>query len=117
MPTPPADAVSLVAQVSPAPPRSWIPTTSPASSSARQASIRRFSSKGSPTCTLGRLAASASSSPKPAEASTLHAADAVAPGGRAEQHGQVADARGPAEHQPVDGQQPEAQHVDERVAL
>ena len=31
-----------------------------------------------------------------------HAADAVAPGRRAEQHGQVADARGPAEHEPVD---------------
>ena len=30
----------------------------PASSSARQASISRFSSKGSPTCTLGRLASS-----------------------------------------------------------
>ena len=70
MPTPPRLAISLVAQQSPAPPRSWIPTTRPASSSARQASIRRFSSNGSPTCTLGRLAASASASPKPAEAST-----------------------------------------------
>jgi len=44
MPMPPRDAVSLVAQVSPAPPRSWMPTTSPASSSARHASISRFSS-------------------------------------------------------------------------
>ena len=33
----------------------------PASSSSRQASMRRFSSKGSPTCTLGRLAASSAS--------------------------------------------------------
>ena len=41
-----------------------------ASSSSRQASIRRFSSNGSPTCTLGRFSASASSSEKPAEAST-----------------------------------------------
>ena len=32
--------------------------------------MRRFSSKGSPTCTLGRLSASASASPNPADAST-----------------------------------------------
>ena len=44
MPTPPRAAVSLVAQTSPAPPRSWMPTTSPASSSSRQASMSRFSS-------------------------------------------------------------------------
>ena len=50
-----------------------MPTTSLVSSSSRQASISRFSSKGSPTWTLGRLVSSApSSSPlKPAEASTL----------------------------------------------
>ena len=72
-----------------------MPTTSPASSSARHASISRFSSKGSPTCTLGRLAASASSSEKPAEASTLTPPMPSRPGGRAEQHGEVADARWP----------------------
>src|SRR6266550_269092 len=55
MPTPPRDAVSLVAHVSPAPPRSWMPTTRPASYRARHASISRFSSNGSPTCTLGRF--------------------------------------------------------------
>ena len=74
MPTPPRPAVSLVAQASPAPPRSWMPTTSPESSSSRQASISRFSSKGSPTCTLGRLVWSAtppSSPPNPADARTL----------------------------------------------
>ena len=70
IPTPPRLAVSLVAQHRPAPPRSWMPTTRPASRRARQASMSRFSSNGSPTCTLGRLAASASASPKPAEAST-----------------------------------------------
>ena len=50
-----------------------MPTTSLVSSNSRQASISRFSSKGSPTCTLGRLVSSAiSSSPaNPAEASTL----------------------------------------------
>ena len=74
MPTPPRPAVSLVAQARPAPPRSWIPTTSLVSSSSRQASISRFSSKGSPTWTLGRLvssAAPASSPLKPADARTL----------------------------------------------
>ncbi len=70
MPTPPRLAVSLVAHVRPAPPRSWMPTTRFASSISRHASMRRFSSNGSPTCTLGRLAASCSSSPKPADAST-----------------------------------------------
>src|ERR671910_494812 len=82
MPTPPRLAVSLVAHVSPAPPRSWMPTTRLASSMARHASMSRFSSNGSPTCTLGRFAASVSSSLKPA-----------------------------------DGQDAEAEHVDERVVL
>ena len=45
-----------------------------------------------------------------------HAADPVAPGGRAEQHGQVPLAGGRPEHEALDGQDPEAQHVDERVA-
>ncbi len=72
IPTPPREAVSLVAHVSPAPPRSWIPTTRDSSSRARQASIRRFSSYGSPTWTFGRLLASNSaSSVNPAEARTL----------------------------------------------
>ena len=77
--------------------------------------MRRFSSNGSPTCTLGRLAASSSSSPKPAEASTDTPPMPSRPGGRAEQHGEVADARRLAEHQPLGGQHAEAEHVDERV--
>ena len=44
-----------------------------------------------------------------------HAADAVAPGARSEQHGQVARARRDAEHQALDRQRPHAEHVDERV--
>ena len=58
----------------------------PASSSSRQASISRFSSKGSPTWTLGRLASSAARRRLAAEAGRgehAHPADAVAPGGRA----------------------------------
>ena len=76
IPTPPRPAVSLVAQAKPAPPRSWIPTTSLRSRSSRHASINRFSSKGSPTWTLGRLVSSAAPPPppsspaKPAEART-----------------------------------------------
>ncbi len=71
IPTPPLELVSLTAQVMPAPPRSCTPTASPPSSSSRQASMRRFSSNGSPTCTLGRLAPSASLSLNPADARTL----------------------------------------------
>ena len=43
------------------------------------------------------------------------AADAVAPGRRAEQHREVADALGAREHEPVDGERAEAEDVDERV--
>ncbi len=53
MPPSPADASSLVAQDSPAPPRSWMPTTMPFSKSSREHSIRTFSVNGSPTCTDG----------------------------------------------------------------
>ncbi len=93
------EAVSLVAQVSPAPPRSWMPTTRPASSSTRHASISRFSSKGSPTWTLGRLA----SSPVAEAGRRQHAdaADPVAARRRAQQHRQVALAVGLAEHETV----------------
>ena len=66
-------AVSLVAHDRPAPPRSWMPTTRPASRSSRQASISRFSSYGSEIWMLGRFVdwPAASASAKPAEASTL----------------------------------------------
>ncbi len=53
MPPSPALASSDVAQDSPAPPRSWMPTTSPAWNSSRQHSMSTFSVKGSPTCTDG----------------------------------------------------------------
>ena len=43
------------------------------------------------------------------------AADAVATGGPAEQHREVAHALGPREHEPLDGEQAEAEHVHERV--
>ena len=58
MPPVPAAASSVVAQATPAAPRSWMPTTRPPAKSSRQHSTSSFSVKGSPTCTLGRFAAS-----------------------------------------------------------
>ena len=46
-----------------------------------------------------------------------HAADAVAPGGRAEQHGQVPHARRLAQHQALVREDAEAEDVDQRVVL
>ena len=69
MPAPALAAVSDAAHDSPAAPRSCTPTASLASSSSRHASMSRFSSNGSPTCTDGRLASSPSSND--CEASTL----------------------------------------------
>ena len=56
--------------------------------------MSRFSSNGSPTCTDGRLSRRRPRS-KPGRREHARAADAVAPGGRAEQHGEVADALAP----------------------
>ena len=55
MPPVPAAASSVVAQDSPAAPRSWMPTTRSAAKISRQHSMSTFSANGSPTWTLGRL--------------------------------------------------------------
>ena len=55
MPPSPLLASSLVAHDSPAPPRSWMPSTTRAANRSRQHSISTFSANGSPTCTAGRL--------------------------------------------------------------
>ncbi len=68
IPVPPRSAVSHVAQVMPAAPRSWMLTTSPFAISSRVASISSFSANGSPTWTDGRLEGSCS--PNVAEART-----------------------------------------------
>ena len=68
MPPLPPDASSLVAQESPAPPRSWIPTTRSSAKISKLHSIKTFSTNGSPTCTLGRLAGPLA--PKVSEART-----------------------------------------------
>ena len=55
MPPSPALASSEVAHDRPAPPRSWMPATTPAANSSRVHSMSSFSMNGSPTWTLGRL--------------------------------------------------------------
>ena len=116
MPTPPLDAVSLVAPVMPAAPRSWMPTTRPASSISRQASMSRFSSNGSPTCTLGRFAVVASS-PKPADASTLAPPMPSRPVDEPNSTVRLPTPEARASTSRSRGQQAEAEHVDERVVL
>ena len=115
MPAPPFAAVSLVAHVSPAPPRSCTPTARPASSRARHASISRFSSNGSPTCTLGRLAVVLLPLAEAGRRQHAHPADAVATRATSRAARPIAGARRPPEHQPFDGNTPKAQDVDERV--
>ena len=113
MPTPPLAAVSDAAHDSPAAPRSCTPTASFWSSSSRHASMRRFSSNGSPTCTDGRFTAPPSS--KPADASTLAP---PMPSRPVELPSSTARLPGPsarASTSRVDGQDAEAQHVHERV--
>ncbi len=61
MPPEPFEASSLVAQDSPAAPRSWMPTTSFSANASRVHSMSSFSWKGSPTWTAGRLDGFASS--------------------------------------------------------
>ena len=69
MPVPALLAISKEEQVSPAAPMSWMPTIEPVAIASRQASIRHFSVKGSPTWTVGRFASLVSSNS--AEASRL----------------------------------------------
>ena len=70
-------------------------------SSSRQASISRFSSNGSPTCTLGRFWRVRLVVGEPGGGQHRDAADAVTTGGRPEQHRQVAHTLGAAEHQTI----------------
>ena len=79
MPPVPAAASSVVAQATPAAPRSWMPTTRPPAKSSRQHSMSSFSVKGSPTCTLGRFAASPPTSPSPFTSPNVALASTEAP--------------------------------------
>ena len=113
MPTPPLAAVSDAAHDSPAAPRSCTPTASLRSSSSRHASMSRFSSNGSPTCTDGRFASSPAS--KPADASTLAPPMPSRPVELPSSTARLPGPFGAREHQPIVGQDAEAQHVHERV--
>ncbi len=57
MPRSPLAPISTAEEVRPAAPMSWMAMTAPVAISSRQASSSSFSAKGSPTCTVGRLAA------------------------------------------------------------
>ena len=99
MPAPVFAAVSDAAHDRPAAPRSCTPIARPASSSARHASMSRFSSNGSPTCTDGPLGLGPFLEARRRE--HARATDAVTPGRRAEQHRQVALALGARQHEPL----------------
>ncbi len=60
-PAPPRDPISVVEQVSPAAPMSWMPISASVCITSRQASSSSFSMNGSPTCTAGRFSADLSS--------------------------------------------------------
>ena len=94
-----------------------MPTTRPASRISRHASISRFSSNGSPTCTLGRLSSSSPSSPKPADARTLAPPMPSRPVDEPNSTARLPGPGGPGQHEPVVREQPEAEHVDQRVVL
>ena len=94
-----------------------MPTTRPASRISRQASISRFSSNGIADLHARALVVVGAVGAEPGRREHAGPADAVPPGGRAEQHGQVPRARGPGEHEAVVGQEAEAEHVDERIVL
>ena len=118
IPTPPLEAISEAEEVRPAAPRSWRATSSPASSSSSEHSSSFFSSKGSPTCTVGRM-----SGRGPFLARQLGrgehrgATDPVAPGGGAEQNDEVAGAAGGAAHQLLAAGEPERHRVDQAIVL
>ena len=52
---------------------------------------------------------------EPGRGQHAHAADPVPTGGGPQKHGQVANPGGPAKHQALDGQHPEAKHVDQGI--
>ena len=93
MPVPALLAISNDEQVRPAAPMSWMPTIASVRISSRHASIRHFSVKGSPTCTVGRFASLVVVELRRRE--QARAVDAVAAGLAADVDHRVADARRP----------------------
>ena len=113
-PTPPRLPISLVEQVSPAAPMSWMPTSAPVFITSRQASSSSFSVNGSPTWTAGPLLFRLL-----VELRRRHrrAVDAVAAGLGADVVDGVADAAGRALDDVVVPGDAEAEHVDQRIAV
>ena len=64
---------------------------------------------------LGVVGLPASSPLEAGRCQHAHTADAVAPGARTQQHGQVSRARGDAEHESLGRQRTHAQHVDQGI--
>ena len=115
MPPEPAEASSLVAQDSPAPPRSWMPTTSFSLKISRVHSMRSFSWKGSPTWTAGRF--DGLGVVEGLGGQDGDAADAVAAGAGAVQDDLVAGAGRLGEVDVLVLHDADAAGVDQRVAL
>ena len=112
-PAPPRDPISVVEQVSPAAPMSWMPMSASVCITSRHASSSSFSMNGSPTCTAGRF-----SRRFVVELRRRHrrAVDAVAAGLGADVVDRVADAGGDALDDVGLLRDAEAEDVDQRVA-
>ena len=117
IPPVPAAASSVVAQATPAAPRSWMPTTRPPAYSSRQHSTSSFSRKGSPTWTLGRFAASPRRNTAERRAGQHRGpADAVGSGGGPEQDHLVPRPASRRDLQVAVPHHAHAERVDQRVS-
>ena len=116
MPPVPAAASSVVAQATPAAPRSWMPTTRPAANSSRQHSTSSFSVKGSPTCTLGRFADSPARLAEGRAGQHRGPAHAVRAGRGPEQDHLVTRPAGRRDLQVAVPHHPHAERVDQRIS-
>ena len=114
IPVPALLAISKEEQVSPAAPMSWMPTIPPVAIASRQASIRHFSVKGSPTWTVGRLAWLVLVELGRGE--QAGAVDAVAPGLAADVEHRVAEPGGLGEEEPLLAHQAQVEGVHHDVA-
>ena len=118
MPTPPRPAVSLVAQARPGPTEVLDPDHEPGVEQLQAGLDEPLLLEGVADLDarpLGVVARRAVVAAEAGRGQDAHAADAVTPGARAQQHGQVPRARGDAEHQALDRQRAHAEHVDQRV--
>ena len=115
MPAPPLAAVSAVAHVMPAPPRSCTPRARSRSSSSRQASIKPLLLERVADLHAGSLGGIGLAVGEAGRGEHRDAPDPVASGRRTEQHRQVSGSLGACQHQPLDRHHAEAEDVDQRV--